>query len=251
MPETLSSPLVRSILNALFIGFVGFLAAYLTSKLFAVLFSRVAWARFVGNLLALGIVIWTISLILNQTGAVGVIVILATAFTGALSLGSEHVASDLVCGVKIFTTRPFQTGDVVSVADNTGEILEIAAMYTVLAGDGGQRVIIRNSDVVAGTIIKHALRPESRVQIELSVPASEDLEQVIAAIQDGLKDFSPKSLKDAPKPSVVCETVSEQGRLNVSVSAYVAGSQDLNIEKTRLMVATLRALREHNLKLGV
>lgn len=125
------SPLVRSILNAILIGTGGFLVAFLVSKLSSLLLSRMtgkAWGRFIGNLLALGIVIGTLTWMLNVAGAAAVVVILATALTGALSLGSENIASDLVTGVKLFATRLFQIGDNVSIANQEGEVLEITLL---------------------------------------------------------------------------------------------------------------------------
>jgi small conductance mechanosensitive channel len=243
------SPLVRSILSAIFIGLGGFLVAFLVAKLSTLIFSRLtgkAWGRFIGNLLALGIGIWTITWMLDIAGAAGVVVILATALTGALSLGSENIASDLVTGIKLFTTRPFQTGDNVAIADHEGEVLEIALTYTVLLSDDGDRIVIRNSDVVAGTIINYSNRAEHRIEVQISVPVSQDLEKATAAILEGLKDFSPQS--DVHKPSVNCETVSE-GRMNLLVYAYVKDQPDHDSEKTRLMVTTLRALKQNHIDL--
>jgi small conductance mechanosensitive channel len=245
------SPLVRSILSAILIGLGGFLVAFLVSKLSSLLLSLItgkAWGRFIGNLLALVIVIGTLTWMLNVAGAVGVVVILATALTGALSLGSENIASDLVTGVKLFTTRPFQTGDEVSIADHEGEVLEIALTYTVLLSEDGDRIVIRNSDVVAGTIINYSKSAEQKIEIQISIPVSQDLEKANTAILEDLKSFSSPT-EDAHKPGIICETVSE-GRMNLLVYAFVADQSDLNAEKTRLMVTTLRALKQNNINLS-
>lgn len=250
MFETLS-PLVRSILNAVLIGMGGFLVAFLVSKLSSFLLSGMigkVWGRYIGNLLALVIVVGTLTWMLNVAGAVGVVVILATALTGALSLGSENIASDLVTGVKLFTTRPFQTGDNVFIADHKGEVLEIALTHTVLLSDDGDRIVIRNSDVVAGTIINYSRCAEQKIEVQVSVPVSQDLEKTTAAILAGLKDFSSPT-EIAHKPGVLCETVSE-GRMNLLVYAFVTDQPDHNAEKTRLMVTTLRALKQNNINLS-
>ncbi|MBK6792695.1 MAG: mechanosensitive ion channel [Anaerolineales bacterium] len=245
------SPLVRSILNAILIGTGGFLVAFLVSKLSSLLLSRMtgkAWGRFIGNLLALGIVIGTLTWMLNVAGAAAVVVILATALTGALSLGSENIASDLVTGVKLFATRLFQIGDNVSIADQEGEVLEITLTYIVLLNEDGDRIIIRNSDVVAGTIINYSKRTEHKIEVQISIPVSQDLEKVTAAILEGLKGFSTIT-EDTHKPGVICETVSE-GRMNLLVYAFITDQPDYNAEKTRLMVATLRALKQNNIDLS-
>lgn len=245
------SPLVRSILNATLIGLGGFLAAFLVSKLSSLLLSRMAgkaWGSFIGNLLALVIVIGTLTWMLNEARAVGVVVILATALTGALSLGSENISSDLVTGVKLFTTRPFQAGDNVCIADQEGEVLEVALTYTVLLSEDGDRIVIRNSDVVAGTIINYSKCDEKKVEVQISIPVSQDLEKANTAILEGLKDFS-SPIEEAHKPGVICETVSK-GRMNLLVYAFVPDPVDEDSEKTRLMVATLRALKQNKIDLS-
>jgi small-conductance mechanosensitive channel len=242
------SPLFRSVMYAILIGFGGFLVAFLIS----VLFSRVtkkAWGRFTGNLLTFAIVIWTIKLILDVTGAVGVVVILGTALTGALSLGSEHLFSDLVAGVKLFTTRPFQVGDQVALADHTGEVLDITLTYIVLLGEDGNQVIVRNSDVVVGAIIKYSAHTDQKIEVQISIPVYNDLEKAIAVIQDGLRGFSPQSVNESHEPGVVCETVAD-GKIQLSVYAYVPGDLNQDHEKTRLMAATLRALKQNSVSLS-
>jgi small-conductance mechanosensitive channel len=242
------SPLFRSVVYAILIGFVGFLVAFLISILFSRV-TRKAWGRFIGNLLTFAIVIWTIKLILDVTGAVGVVVILGTALTGALSLGSEHLFSDLVAGVKLFTTRPFQVGDQVALADHIGEVLDITLTYTVLLGEDGNQVIIRNSDVVVGTITRYSAQTDQKIEVQIAIPVDNDLEKTIAVIQDGLKEFSPQSTGEAHKPGVVCETVGN-GKMKLVVYAYVSGDLNHSHEKTRLMATTLRALKQNSISLN-
>ena len=98
-------PLVQSILNAILIGIGGALAAYLIYGLFARLTNR-----YIGSLLALLIIFGTLKWMLDVADAVGLVVILGTALTGALTLGMGDLAADLVSGAKLFTTRPFRVG---------------------------------------------------------------------------------------------------------------------------------------------
>jgi small-conductance mechanosensitive channel len=245
------SPLVRSILSAVLIGLGGFLVAFLISKLFGKVFARnskMAWGQFIGNLLVVAIVIWTIKLILDVTGAVGVVLLIGGALTGALSLGSGDVFSDMVSGIKLFSTRPFQVGDAISVAGQDGEVAEITLTYTALLGDDGDRIIVRNSEVAAGTIINYSARTQQRVAVQVDIPVSEDLEKSITAITTAIKDFSPKSSDENSKPGVICETI-HKGRMNLSIYAYVSGDEDEGCEKTRLMTAALKALKQSNIKL--
>jgi small conductance mechanosensitive channel len=242
------SPFLRSLIVSILIGLGGGLLALLVSVLFSRLSKRI-WLRFSGNLIAAGIVIFTIKLILDTAGAVGFVVILGTALTGALSLGSEHVASDLVAGLKLFLTRPFKAGNYVSIAGQAGEVVEVALTYTALYGDAGERVIVRNSDVVAGTIFNYSTRPIYRIEVQISIPASQDLEKAMGAILEAVKDFSPQSAEEATRPGAVCEVVSD-GLMILKVYAHVSAGLDLSAERTRLMVTALQALRQKKIELS-
>ena len=241
------SPFLRSLILSVLIGLGGSLLALMVSLLFSRL-SKKTWLRFFGNLISMGIVLWAIKLILDEAGAVGFVVILGTALTGAISLGSEHVASDLVAGIKLFLTRPFKNGNYVSIAGQNGEVQEVTLTYTVLLGDAGDRVIVRNSDVVVGTIFNYSTRPAYRIEVQISIPADQDLEKAITAIQEAVKDFSPESTEEEYRPGVSCEVIRD-GFIFLTVFSYISAEADLADEKTRLMKVAFQALTQKKVKL--
>lgn len=111
-------------------------------------------------------------MILDSTGAAGIMVIAGTTLTGALVLGSETIASDLVAGVRLFTSRPFKTGDLVAIAGQTGKVAEVALTFTSLRGNGKERMIVRNSDVLLGTIVNYSTQLMQCIEVQVSLPAS-------------------------------------------------------------------------------
>jgi small-conductance mechanosensitive channel len=244
-------PLVRDIANAVLIGVIGILVAYILSTLFSRLSKR-TWGRYVGNLIALLVVFYTVKLILDAAHGVGVVVILGTALTGALALGSENFASDIVSGLKMLTIRPFKVGDIVSVAGNTlGEVDTITLTYTALIDGSGNRIIVRNSDVAVGKIINFSAFPVHRVEVQISIPASQDIEKAVAVILEGIKDFSPESADEKTRPGVN-STLVWNGIMKLIVYAYVAGEKNmdaLDADKTRLLMTTVQALKQHNIAL--
>ncbi len=230
-------PLAQSILYAILIGLGGALTAYAVYAVFARLTNR-----YIGSLLALLIVFGTLKWILDVADAVGLVVILGTALTGALTLGMDDLATDLVSGTKLFATRPFRIGDTVSIAGHFGKVAETTLTNTVLANELGHQIIVRNSEVVADTITNYSSGVgEQRFEIQITLPAQQDLEKVVTAIQEGTRDF-------APKVGVLCDTVAE-AQMTLKVYGFTNGHQDIGEEKTRLMVATLKALKSHNISL--
>src|SRR5512141_531371 len=96
---------VKPYLNSILIGFGGFLLAFILSQAVSRLLVKPmgkGWSRFLGSLVGLAVVIWTLKLILESAGAAGFVVVIVTAITGAFALGSERTASDLVAGVSLF-----------------------------------------------------------------------------------------------------------------------------------------------------
>ncbi len=245
------SPFMSDILSAVFIAVAGVLVAYFISFLFARLTKR-TWGRYVGNLIAFGVIIYTVKLMLDYAHGAGVVVVLGTALTGALALGSENFAADIVAGLKMFTIRPFKVGDIVSVAGGTlGEVSSITLTYTALIDGSDNRVIVRNSDIAAGKIINYSAFPAQRVEAQVSIPANQDLSRAITAIQNGIKNFSPESADQKFTPGVNCGIL-WNGNLRLTVYAYVSGGinmDTLDSEKNRLMMASVQALKENNINL--
>lgn len=166
-----------------------------------------------------------------------------------MAIGSEGIASDFIAGLKMFTGRPFRTGDLVQAGGHQGTVKEILLTNTILISASGERIAIRNSDVLAGTIVNYSTRAGHMVSVQVSVSASEDLEKVIGVILAALKDFSPESAKAECAPGVTCDAVAG-GQMMLVVRAYVGEHTDHNEEKTRLLLKTLQALKKSKINYG-
>jgi hypothetical protein len=123
--------ILRPYLNAILIGFGGFLAAFILSQVVSRLLARpmgAVWSRFIGSLVGLAVGIWTVKLILDSTGAAGLLVVIVTAITGAFAIGSERIAGDLLAGIGIFVGRTYSAGDYVVLSGQEGRSLERLAL---------------------------------------------------------------------------------------------------------------------------
>lgn len=239
-------------LNVLLIGFGGAFLAYASMQLLSRVFSRFmgqGWSKFVGSIVAIAIGAWTIKLILDTAGAEGLLVILVTVLTAAFAIGSEKVAADLVSGVSLFFSRPYQIGDIVSVAGHEGNVRSISITQTTLESLFGDQIYIRNSDVEASTIINYSATPGHLITALVVLPATEDLNIALAAIEKVLQGFSPDMEDSAYQPSVSAES-GEAGYFNLEVRVYVKERLDYGSEKTRLFVLATNAIKEAGLSLG-
>lgn len=240
----------NNILNAVFIALIGVLIAFVLGEILYRLLLRPlgkAFSRFAASLLQLAVVVWVLKEILDLSGAAGLAVILVTVLTGAFALGSERFASDILAGIKLVTTRPYMVDDHVQVAGYEGKVINIALANTILENVYGDKIIIRNADVMDNTIINQSAISGQMISVLVPLPTGEDLETAFNAIMEELKDFSDHE-NPRFQPSVTCEEIS-YGYAKLIVRAYVKEKTDYGPDKARLMTRAVAALKKNGIAL--
>jgi small-conductance mechanosensitive channel len=243
--------LLNPYLNAVLIGFVGFAAAFIVGQLLGRALKKPlgdSWGPFVGNLAGLGIAIYTIKLILDSAGAAGVVVVLATALTGAFAIGSERLAADIVSGMGLFFNKPYKDGDMINVSGQTGKVQRIDLTTTTLTNVSGDKIIIRNSDISESTIINYSALAGHLIQVRVMINANENLEKAIALIAEAVKDFSPKSENPDFKTTIVADDVNS-GFIVIFIRTYVEERLDYAPLRSEILRAAVKTLQDHNFKL--
>lgn len=245
--------LLRPFLNAILIGFGGILAAFIVSQVVSRLLAGLmgsVWSRFIGSLLALAIGVWTVKVILDTTGAAGLLVVIITAITGAFAIGSERIAGDLLAGISIFVGRIYSAGDYVVIAGQEGRVANVSLFLTTLETMNGDEIYIRNAEATNGTIVNYSAHPGHLISVRVPLPLNQDLDVAVAAIQKALKDFNPElSSESFHQPAVVVENA-EEGYFIIEVRAYMTERLDSGPEKTRLFLLAVNAIKEAGLSLG-
>lgn len=249
------SELVKPYLNSILIGFGGFLLAYILSQAVSRLLVKPmgkGWSRFLGSLVGLAVIIWTLKLILESAGAAGFVVVIVTAITGAFALGSERTASDLVAGVSLFFSQIFKTDDFVFIAGYEGRVVNISLWLTTLESVHGDHIYIRNSDVTNGTIVNYSVQPGHLVSVKVPLPVTQDINVAVAAIEKAIAGFSPEleKVKESYRPKVIVESAAF-GYITIEVRAYVPETLDYGPEKTRLYLLAANAMTNAGLKLAL
>ena len=245
------SEAIKPFLNTILIGIGGFLLAFVLSKIIERALARpmgVGWSRFVGSLVAFGIVVWTIKLILDSTGAAGLVVVLVTIITGALAIGSERFAGDLVAGISLLVARTYAVGDLVQLVGYEGRVQNISLMMTTLENADGDRVYIRNADATGSTIVNFSPQPGHLILVKVPLPVTQDLNTAVAAVENALKDFSPELAKSEYQPAVLVESAA-LGYITLEVHAFVTERLDYSSEQTRLFLLAVNALKNVGLTL--
>jgi small-conductance mechanosensitive channel len=243
---------LKPFLNAILIGFAGLVTAFILFQVVSRALARpmgLVWSRFIASLVALGVGTWTIKLILDSTGAAGLLVVIVTAITGAFAIGSERIAGDLLAGLGLFFGRTYGAGDYVVIAGQEGRVANVSLFLTTLETVNGDEIYIRNAEATSGTVINYSAHPGHLISVKVPLPVTQDLNTAVSAIQKVAKDFAPELAgKPFHEPTVVVETA-EEGYFIIEVRAYMTERLDSGPEKTRLFLLAVNAIKEAGLSL--
>lgn len=110
----------------------------------------------------------TVSSLLAGAGIIGL----------ALGFAFQDITTNFISGVLIAFKEPIQVGDVVDIKNYTGVVEEISLRTTVIRTFQGLHVIIPNKEVYQSAITNFTKTHDRRIDIEIGVSYSEDLQNV-------------------------------------------------------------------------
>lgn len=158
-----------------------------------------ALARFFGNMARYVVLA---AAVIAALGAIGIqttslLAVFATAGL-AIGLALQGSLASFASGVMILFFRPFDLGDVVKVAGETGEVKDIGLFATTMVTPDNETVIVPNAAITSGNIVNYTRLGTRRVTIPVSVvygtnllKAQEALLQAAQGCALVLKDPAP------------------------------------------------------------
>ena len=127
----------------------------------------------------------------------------ALASLGVLSIAAgfafQDILSNLLAGLLLLLREPFRGGDLVTVADRTGHVVEINLRETVLRDLSGRRLHIPNSTVYANTVEISTAYPETRSEAVVGVAYESDLALARGVALSALSDVDGVMALPAPR----------------------------------------------------
>lgn len=112
------------------------------------------------------------------------VIALASVLTLAVSLALQNALANIIGGFTLLYTDPFNTGDFVEIAGQSGTVKEVGLTYTRLATADNKEVSIPNSAVIAAQIVNFTVAGTRRVDITVSASYNAPVEKVLACLEE-------------------------------------------------------------------
>lgn len=158
-------------------------------------------AQFLASALRFSIIfICFIIAVLLLGGSLQGLLALTGALVLALGLGLKDTLTNVSAGLMLLVNQPFQTGDYITIGTESGTVKRIGLFQTELNTVTNVRVFIPNRRIWDSPLLNFTFNRLRMVELKLRFDSQHTLEQVSAAIQDGLKGES--RILPEPKPFI-------------------------------------------------
>ncbi len=159
----------------------------------------------VGSLIGSGIVLGGLVFgltILNLTHAVLSVLGLASIVGLAVGFAFKDITENFIASVLLGVRRPFQVGDYVTVAGQTGAVRSLNTRATVLVTLEGNHIRIPNNIIYKEILVNATASPSYRASLDVRIPYEASTADAIEAMTAALRQV-PGILADPPARALV------------------------------------------------
>ena len=124
---------------------------------------------------------------IDVTGAVAIVSVVSL----AISLAVQDTLKNFTGGMQIIATKPFNTGDYITVDGSTtasGTVKEIGVVYTMLVTPDNRHIYIPNSQMATATITNFSAEHKRRLDLTFSISYESDVEKAKKIIEDTIEN---------------------------------------------------------------
>jgi small-conductance mechanosensitive channel len=177
----------------------------------------------------------------------GVLLGAAGILTVAIGFAAQTSASNLISGVFLLGERPFSVGETIEVGGTTGEVLAVDLLSVKLRTFDNLYVRVPNETLIKSQITNLSRNPIRRIDMELRVAYSEDLDR-LRALLFSLADADPDILEE-PEPKVWVDRLGESA-IHIRFLVWAANRTGFFDVRSRLLETVARALQQHHVAIG-
>lgn len=124
-----------------------------------------------------------------------------------IGLAARQTIGSVIWGFVILASRPFTVGDWVVVGEREGRVSDITTTSTELVAETGDQVVIANHRIADLDIENRSAAGRLRVDSEVTIERSADLDRAIAVAESALGDVT--GTLDSPEPVAAVTAVGE------------------------------------------
>lgn len=145
----------------------------------------VTLASFLDGFITICLKVLVILMVMNYVGlsTSGIIALIGSAGL-AVGLAIQGSLANFAGGVIILFIRPFNVGDFIEGAGETGTIEKIGIFYTNMLTVDNKKILIPNGTLINGIITNYTSQDRRRVDLTFSVAYEEDVRRVKAILYD-------------------------------------------------------------------
>ncbi len=145
---------------------------------------------------------------------------LAAGISVGLGFGLQEIFANFVSGLILLFERPLRAGDVVTVGDVTGTVVQIKTRATTIQDWDRKELVVPNKEFITGRLLNWTLTDTvNRLVIQVGVAYGSNIAQVRSLLLN-IADSHDEILKD-PEPNVTFDLFGDSA-LNFTLRCYLA-----------------------------
>jgi small-conductance mechanosensitive channel len=183
---------------------------------------------------------------LQQLGvSLGVVLGAAGLLTVAIGFAAQTSVSNLISGLFLMVEQPFVVGDVIQVADATGEVISIDLLSVRLRTFDNLLVRIPNESMIKSNVTNLTYFPIRRFDMQVGVAYKEDLSKVGEVLME-IADNNPICLQE-PKPLIIFSGFGDSA-INLQFSVWAMKENFLELRNST-QNAVKRSFEQHGIEI--
>jgi len=164
-----------------------------------------------------------------------------------IGFGLQNITSNFISGLIIMFERPISVGDRVDVAGIEGDIIEISIRSTKIRTMNNTSIIVPNSQFVENNVINFSHgNPTFRLDIEVGVSYSSDLDKVLKALNEVAEEH-PKVMKN-PKHQIHLTEFGDSS-WDMELRVWIPDVKERYAFRNELNQAIVRKFDEHDIEI--
>lgn len=162
---------------------------------------------------------FAVTLILNEIGINITAIAVSLGIVGiAVGFAARDTISNFIAGLFVLGDKSFKVGDIIEISNQKGKVMIMGFRVTKLVTPDNNIITIPNSNFSKNVHINHTPLEEKRVDLDVTVPYSVDIEDIIKSFDELTSGF--KWALDEPKANVNINELSDIG-IKATLSVWV------------------------------